>query len=159
MRRSYLIAASLVASLAVAPALACAADVNAKIVQAPTPPPASPIPGGAPLSAAASEKAGCGAVLLVLGKVADTSPEMFAKRSNGRAMQTLFSAFGLKGKAMMDEAFAEGAGQGLTATQIYEAGVVGLLGSIKADIASASPQDAGRNAGVALMKRCTGMGE
>lgn len=89
------------------PALASAADVNARAVQ--TPPPAQPVPRPAPLSAAASEKAGCGAVLLILGKVADTSPELFAKPSNGRAMQTLFSALGLKGKAMMDEAFAEGA--------------------------------------------------
>lgn len=36
---------------------------------------------------------------------------------------------------------------------------MGLLGSIKADIARAGARDAGRNAGVALMKRCTGMGE
>lgn len=159
MRSSYLIMASLVASLASTPALARAPDVNPRAVQAPIAPPAQPLPGAAPLSAAASEKAGCGAVLLILGKVADTSPEMFAKQSNGKAMQTLFSALGLKGKVMMDEAFAEGAGQGLTATQTYEAGVVGLLGSIKADIAGASPRDAGRNAGVALMKRCTGLGE
>lgn len=156
MRRSYLIAASLVAAFM--PALAYA-DVNPRAAQAPAAPLGTQLPALAPLSAAASEKAGCGAVLLILGKVADTSPEMFAKQSNGKAVQTLFSALGLKGKVMMDEAFAEGASQGLSATQTYEAGVVGLLGSIKADIAGANVRDAGRNAGVALMKRCTGMGD
>ena len=78
------------------------------------------------LSAATSEKAGCGAVLLILGKVADSYPEAFAKQSNGKTIQSMLSAFGFKGKAMMDEAFAEGGALGLTPSQTYEAGVASL---------------------------------
>jgi hypothetical protein len=159
MRPSYLIAASLAASIALSPALAAAADVNAKAVQTQTAPSVTPIPGASALSPADSEKAGCGAVLVILGKVADGYPEMFANQANGKMIQTLLSALGLKGKAMMDEAFAEGAAQGLSPSQTYEAGVVGLLASVKSDVAGANPQDAGKKAGVALMKRCTGMGE
>jgi hypothetical protein len=160
MRPSYLIAVSLAASVALSPALAAAADVNAKAAQTQIAPSPSPAPSAAtPLSPADSEKAGCGAVLVILGKVADGYPEMFANQANGKTIQTLLSAFGLKGRAMMDEAFAEGAAQGLSPSQTYEAGVVGLLASVKSDVSSASPQDAGKKAGIALMKRCTGLGE
>jgi hypothetical protein len=160
MRPSYLIAVSLAASVTLSPALAVAADVNAKAAQAQTAPPViTPIPGASALPAADGEKAGCGAVLVILGKVADGYPEMFANQANGKMIQTLLSALGLKGKAMMDDAFAEGAAKGLSPSQTYEAGVVGLLASVKSDVAGGSAQDAGKKAGVALMKRCTGMGE
>jgi hypothetical protein len=158
MRPSYLIAASLAASVAISPALAAAADVNAKAAQAQMAPSPAPL-AATPLSPADSEKAGCGAVLVILGKVADGYPEMFANQANGKTIQTLLSAFGLKGKAMMDEAFTEGAARGLSPGQTYEAGVVGLLASVKSDVVGTSAQDAGRKAGMALMKRCTGIGE
>ncbi len=95
---------------------------------------------------------------MIIGKVADGYPEMFAKGSNAKGAQTLLSALGLKGKAMMDEAFTEGAAQGLTPTQVYEAGVSGLMASVKSDVAGASPAEAGKQAGIAVMKRCTGIG-
>lgn len=157
MRSSYLIAVSLAASVALSPALAVAADT--KPVGRPV---VSPVqtPSAEPLSTASSEKVGCGAVLVILGKVADGYPELFAKQANGKTIQTLLSAFGLKGKAMMDEAFTEGAAQGLSPSQAYEAGVASLLASVKTDVASGgSAEDAGRKAGLALMKRCTGLGE
>lgn len=98
-------------------------------------------------------------MLLIMGKVADGYPELFAKQSNGKAVQNLLSAFGLKGKAMLDEAFAEGGAKGLSPSQTYEAGVTSLLSATKTEIASAKdPASAGREAGVALMKRCTGLG-
>lgn len=158
MRSSYLIAVSLAASVALSPALATAADVSAKpVVQAQ----AAPVllPGAGPLSASAANNAGCGAILLMLGKVVDGSPELFAKQPNGKAIQTLLSALGLKGKAMMDEAFAEGSATGLSPTQTYEAGVGFLVTSIKGDISGASPEEMGKKAGLALMNRCTGMGQ
>ncbi len=158
MRPSCLIAASLAASVLVAPAFATAADVNPKAQVVP-PPAAKPQVTGPTLSAATSEKAGCGAVLLILGKVADGYPEMFAKQSNGKTVQSMLSAFGFKGKAMLDEAFAEGGALGLTPSQTYEAGVASLLSLAKSEVTGASdPNAAGRQAGVALMKRCTGMG-
>lgn len=84
---------------------------------------------------------------------------MFAKQSNGKTVQSMLSAFGFKGRAMLDEAFAEGGALGLTPSQTYEAGVASLLSLTKSDVAGASdPGAAGRQAGVALMKRCTGMG-
>lgn len=95
---------------------------------------------------------------MILGKVADGYPELFAKQSNGKAIQNLLSAFGLKGKAMLDEAFAEGGAKGLSPSQTYEAGVTSLLSATKTEIAGAKDTSAaGRQAGVALMKRCTGM--
>jgi hypothetical protein len=154
MRSSYLIAASLAASVALSPALAVAADTK-PIAQAQAAP--VPLPGATPLSAAGASNAGCGAVLLMLGKVVDSSPELFAKQANGKAIQTLLSALGLKGKAMMDEAFAEGAANGLSPTQTYDAGVASLTTSIKGDISGASPGEMGKKAGLALMNRCTGM--
>ena len=154
MRSSYLIAASLAASVALSPALAVAADTK-PIVQAQSAP--VPLPNAQPLSAAGANNAGCGAVLLMLGKVVDASPELFAKQANGKAIQTLLSALGLKGKAMMDEAFAEGAASGLSPTQTYDAGVASLVTSIKGDISGSSPDEMGRKAGLALMNRCTGM--
>lgn len=158
MRSSYLVAASLAASVALAPALALAADVGAK-PQSPNAPPSSALPA-APLSPALSEKAGCGAVLVILGQIADGYPEAFAKSGgNGKGIRTMLSAFGLKGKAMMDEAFSEGSAQGLTPSQTYEGGVAGLLASVKSDVADSSPQEASRKAVGALMKRCTGIGD
>jgi hypothetical protein len=158
MRPSCLIAASLAASLLLSPALASAADVNAK-AQVPQSPVAKPLAAAPTLSAATSEKAGCGAVLMILGKVADGYPEMFAKQSNGKAVQSMLSAFGFKGKSMLDEAFAEGGALGLTPSQTYEAGVASLLSLAKSEVTGASdPNAAGREVGVALMKRCTGMG-
>lgn len=131
--------------------------MNVKAQIAP-PPPASPL-SSSQLPPEVSEKAGCGAVLLIMGKVADGYPELFAKQSNGKAVQNLLSAFGLKGKAMLDEAFAEGGAKGLSPSQTYEAGVTSLLSATKTEIASAKdPASAGREAGVALMKRCTGLG-
>jgi hypothetical protein len=158
MRPSCLIAASLAASVLLSPAFANAADVNPKagIAQSPAAQPPTTAPA---LSAATSEKAGCGAVLMILGKVADGYPEMFAKQSNGKTVQSMLSAFGFKGKAMLDEAFAEGGALGLTPSQTYEAGVASLLSLAKSEVTGASdPNAAGRQAGVALMKRCTGMG-
>lgn len=157
MRPSYLIAASLAASVALSPALAAAADVNARPAQTQAAP--VPLPSAPALSPVTSEKAGCGAVLLIMGKVADNYPDLFAKQNNGKAVQTLLSAFGLKGKAMMDEAFAEGSVQGLSPTQTYEAGVASLMDSVKTDIGSANPADTGKQVGMALMKRCTGIGQ
>lgn len=131
--------------------------MNVKAQIAPSPP-ASPL-SSSQLPPDVSEKAGCGAVLLIMGKVADGYPELFAKQSNGKAVQNLLSAFGLKGKAMLDEAFAEGGAKGLSPSQTYEAGVTSLLSATKTEIASAKdPASAGREAGVALMKRCTGLG-
>ena len=131
--------------------------MNVKAQIAP-PPAASPL-SPSQLPPEVSEKAGCGAVLLIMGKVADGYPELFAKQSNGKAVQNLLSAFGLKGKAMLDEAFAEGGAKGLSPSQTYEAGVASLLSATKTEIASAKdPASAGREAGVALMKRCTGLG-
>lgn len=158
MRSSYLIAVSLAASAALSPALAVAADVSAKpVAQAQASP--VPLPETTLLSAAAANNAGCGAVLLILGKVVDGSPELFAKQPNGKAIQTLLSALGLKGKAMMDQAFAEGAANGLSPTQTYEAGITSLMTSIKGDIGGSSPDEMGKKAGLALMNRCTGMGQ
>lgn len=157
MRPSYLIAASLAASVALSPAFAAAADVSAKAAQAQAAP-IPQVPPAASLSAGASSKAGCGAILLVLGAVADSSPELFAKQQNGKAIQTLLSALGLKGKVMLDEAFAEGTTNGLTATQTFEAGIGSLMTSIKADVAAGgNAEDMGKKAGMALMNRCTGM--
>lgn len=159
MRPSYLVAASLAASVALSPALAAAADVNARAPQSTVPPSAAAVQLAAPpaLTPALGEKAGCGAVLVILGKVADGYPELFAKQANGKGIQTVLSALGLKGKAMMDEAFAEAGAQGLTPSQTYEAGVSQVLTLIKPQ-AGVSADEVGRKAGLALMQRCTGIG-
>lgn len=158
MRPSYLIAVSLAASVALSPALAAAA-ITPKAAQATVPSSTPNVKLGAPaaLSPALGEKAGCGAVLVILGQVADGYPELFAKQSNGKGIQTLLSALGLKGKVMMDEAFTEANAQGLTPSQTYEAGVAQVLTLIKPE-ASGTAEDVGKQAGLALMKRCTGMG-
>lgn len=158
MRPSYLIAASLAASVALSPALAVAADVSARTAQATVPSATPAVQLAAPpaLAPALGEKAGCGAVLVILGKVAEGYPELFSRRANGKGVQTVLSALGLKGRAMMDEAFAEAGAQGLTPSQTYEAGVSQVLTLIKPE-PGVSADEVGRKVGLALMQRCTGI--
>jgi len=157
MRPSYLVAASLAASVVLSPVLATAADIGTKAVKpAAATPPVQGLPPATGLSPASSEKVGCGAVLLILGKVADGYPDLFAKDPNGKAIQTVLSALGFKGRAMMDEGFVEGSALGLTPAQTYEAGVNQVLQLVK-PTAGGKAEDLGREAGAALMQRCTGI--
>jgi hypothetical protein len=158
MRPSYFVAASLAASVVLSPVLATAADTGTKAVRpaAATPAPIQGLPPVSGLSPASSEKVGCGAVLMILGKVADGYPDLFAKDPNGKAIQTVLSALGFKGRAMMDEGFAEGNALGLTPAQTYESGVSQVLQLVKPK-AGGKAEDLGREAGAVLMQRCTGM--
>jgi len=157
MRPSYFVAASLAASVVLSPVLATAADIGTKAARpAAATPPVQGLPPATGLSPASSEKVGCGAVLLILGKVADGYPDLFAKDPNGKAIQTVLSALGFKGRAMMDEGFVEGSALGLTPAQTYEAGVNQVLQLVK-PAAGGKAEDLGREAGAALMQRCTGI--
>ena len=111
----------------------------------------------APAELTSREKAGCGAVLVILGKVATSYPQLFAQKGqDGRGAQFMLEAFGAKGRMMMDEAFEDGAEQGVKPTKVYEDGLGFLFDSVKPEPGE-SNEAAGKRAAMALLQRCTGI--
>ncbi|MBI1685295.1 hypothetical protein [Caulobacter hibisci] len=153
MKRTYMIAAAMVASLTAGPVLADATPGKPK-----SPPPAAAAAANAPApELTAQEKAGCGAVLVILGKVATSYPQIFAsKGGDGRGMQFVLEAFGAKGRTMMDEAFEDGAEKGVKPSRVYEDGLQFLFENVK-PAPGETAEAAGKRAGVALLQRCTGI--
>lgn len=154
MKRTYMIPAVLVASLAATSSLAAVPGAKAKPVA-----PAAPSLPAAPVEAnmTASEKAGCGAVLVILGKVATHFPQAFAgKGSDGRGAQFMLEAFGAKGRMMMDEAFEDGAEQGIKPTKVYEDGLGFLFENVKPTPGEGA-EATGKRAATELLQRCTGI--
>jgi hypothetical protein len=151
MKRTYMIAAALVASLT-------AGYVQAATTEAAKPKasPSAPVQA-APAELTSREKAGCGAVLVILGKVASSYPQLFAgKGGDGRGAQFMLEAFGAKGRMMMDEAFEDGAEQGVKPTKVYEDGLGFLFESVQPE-SGESNEAAGKRAAMALLQRCTGI--
>ncbi|WP_146217970.1 hypothetical protein [Caulobacter sp. D5] len=148
-----MIAAAMVASLTAGSALAAVTPSKPKAPSAAAAAmAATPAPDLTP-----QEKAGCGAVLVILGKVATSYPQVFAsKGADGRGMQFVLEAFGAKGRTMMDEAFEDGAQKGVKASKVYEDGLDFLFENVK-PAEGESAEAAGKRAGVALLQRCTGI--
>ncbi|WP_146197931.1 hypothetical protein [Caulobacter endophyticus] len=152
MKRTYMIAATMVAFLTAGSVHAATTET----AKAKTPPPAVQATP-APAELTSREKAGCGAVLVILGKVATSYPQLFAQKGNdGRGAQFMLEAFGAKGRMMMDEAFEDGAEQGVKPTKVYEDGLGFLFESVKPEPGE-SNEAAGKRAAMALLQRCTGI--
>ncbi|WP_165832245.1 hypothetical protein [Caulobacter radicis] len=152
MKRTYMIAAAMVAFLTAGSVQAATTEA----AKAKAPPPAAQA-APAPAELTSREKAGCGAVLVILGKVATSYPQLFAQKGNdGRGAQFMLEAFGAKGRMMMDEAFEDGAEQGVKPTKVYEDGLGFLFESVKPEPGE-SNEAAGKRAAMALLQRCTGI--
>lgn len=146
----------MVASLAASPVLAAVTPETSKEKQKAPPAAAAIVATPAP-DLSAQEKAGCGAVLLILGKAASTYPQIFAsKGADGRGVQFVLEAFGAKGRIMLDEAFEDGAEKGVKPTKVYEDGLAFLFENIK-PAEGETAEATGKRAGVALLQRCTGI--
>lgn len=119
-------------------------------------PPSAALPAPAQ-SLSNEEKAGCGAVLMILGQVSTSYPQLFAKQGqDGRGIQFVLEAFGAKGRIMMDEAFDDGAQRGLKPSKVYEQGLSFLFENAQ-PVAGETAEQGGRRAAMALMQRCTGI--
>lgn len=150
-----MIAAALVASLA-AGSVQAATPETAKS-KAPAPSAASRLPAAPAQAMSSEEKAGCGAVLVILGQVSTSYPQLFAKQGqDGRGIQFVLEAFGAKGRIMMDEAFEDGAQRGLKPSKVYEEGLSFLFENAQ-PVEGETAEQGGRRAAMALMQRCTGI--
>ncbi|MFT4251146.1 MAG: hypothetical protein QM608_01505 [Caulobacter sp.] len=157
MKRTYMIAAGvaafLTAGLTAGEAFAAVTPSKPK-----PPPPAAAAAADAPApDLTPQEKAGCGAVLVILGKVATSYPQIFAEKgADGRGMQFVLEAFGAKGRTMMDEAFDDGAQKGVKPSKVYEDGLAFLFENVQ-PVPGEAAEETGKRAGLALLQRCTGI--
>ncbi|MDG2531908.1 hypothetical protein [Caulobacter endophyticus] len=158
MKRTYMIAAAMVAFLTVGSAQASTTQTAKPKASAPVAPPRAPVAPAAPAQTLSNEeKAGCGAVLMILGQVSTSYPQLFAKQGqDARGIQFVLEAFGAKGRMMMDEAFEDGAQRGLKPSKVYEEGLSFLFENAQ-PVAGETAEQGGRRAAMALMQRCTGI--
>ncbi|WP_165188617.1 hypothetical protein [Caulobacter soli] len=98
--------------------------------------------------ASLDERLGCGVLLVTIDEVLRRNPELAAKFSGGdksSSMTPMFRLLGASGGVMLDEAYAEGATQGLTPTALYRRGV--------ADLSTKFAQS-GKDQAMAVLGRC-----
>ena len=147
----------MVASSLAAPALAATTPGAANVQSAKPPASAAAAAAATPVELTAEEKAGCGAVLMILGKVSTSYPQVFAsKGQDGRGLQFMLEAFGAKGRMMLDEAFEDGAEKGVKPSKVYEDGLGFLFKSVQ-PAPGENAEAVGKRAGMELLQRCTGI--
>lgn len=123
-----------------------ATPVLAATAQKATPKPATPAVAPASLD----ERLGCGVMLVTIDEVLQRNPELAAKFAKGdsssAAMMPMFRLLGVSGGIMLDQAYAEGATQGLTPTVLYRRGV--------ANLSSQFANGADKDVAIAAFSRC-----
>ncbi|MFZ0267592.1 hypothetical protein [Caulobacter sp.] len=101
------------------------------------------------------ERLGCGVMLVTLDEVLQRNPQLgqaISKGENGSVMGPMIRMLGASGELMLDQAYAEGATQGLKPTALYRRGVTSLSSAFSG--IKSSTDERVKTQAMALFTRC-----